>query len=524
VANTPDNTQIDTTLPLDVQTKMGVGESSIDTPEKAKSGLVAKEHETLDYVRNKDRDWWSRIGRMGAYAVPFVDAATPGDQGNYKMQIRNKASEEAKDLFNKMDTLNMKTTARLRWFSLKSAKRFAEITARINVSTRVIGALRKEEEFLKLDQPDLKGMAEGSRGQALIDHPISGNIPGLRWNIIRKQKRGSLGQNKLFKAATEVRTEESTKKREWEAKIQERFHKGRQAENSLRSFVLRHDPLQVTTIEDQLRACASDKKDGAEAIKATVTKILEGSTMSKGQKDEHMKILNAAISTLSGQSGQSSKTFEFAGRLTLEGTTQEILTQVRSRPLGTEFSIKIPHKVGYVDMVLDANAPSPYLIFRGKNDPKYRLTVDTNRQLAWERKEDAVATEAAKKAMEAAEAIKQTAKAKFFSGTKAVDAKTKADRENAIDLLGTTVKKAMMAAQADPDKVKQSIQVFFNTDVKWKLRASRATAATTAILTEVYDQAKNLLPSTPYPTAPAELVAGPVLIPNFKDLEFALAA
>jgi len=521
VANTPDNTQIDTTLPVDVQTKMGVGESSIDTLEKAKSGLVEGEHKTLDYVRNKDRSFWSRVGRMSAYAVPFVDAATPGEQGNYKTQIRNKASAEAKDLFDKMDALSVKTTTRLRWYSLKSAKRFAEITARINVSTRVIGALRKEDEFNKEDLPHLKGMAEGSRGQALIDRPISSRIPLLRGHIIRSKKMGSLGQNKLFKAAQEVRTEESERKREWDAKIQERFHKGRQAENSLRSFVLRNDPLQVTTIEAQLQECAAEKP---EKIRKTVEKILEDSTMSQGQKDEHMKILNAAISTLSGRSGQSSKTFEFAGRFTLEGTIPEILTQIRSRPLGTVFSIKIPHRPGNVDMVLDANAPNPYLIFREKDNPTYRLTVNTNRQLAYERKENAVATEAAKKAMEAAEAVKEKAQKEFFSGTRQVNAKTKAERGNALGLLSAAVKKAMLTAQADPDKVKKTIQDFFNTDVKWKLRARTFAPATAAILTEVYDQAKALLPSTPYPTAPAELVAGPVLIPNLRDFEFALAA
>ncbi|MFA6435925.1 MAG: hypothetical protein WCW30_02200 [Candidatus Gracilibacteria bacterium] len=522
MANTPDNTQIDTTLSPDIQTKMGVGESSIDTPEKAKSGLVAKEHETLDYVRNRDRNWWTRIGRMGAYAIPFVDAATPGEQGNYKTQIRNKASAEARDLFDKMDTLQMRTTARLRWYSLKSAKRFAEITARINVSTRVIGALRKEDEFNKADLPDFKGMAEGSRGQALIDRPISSRIPLLRGHIIRSKKTGSLGQNKLFKAATEVRTEESTKKREWEAKIQERFHKGRQAENSLRSFVLRHDPLQVTTIEDQLQKCAAEKP---EAIKATVTKILENSSsMSKGQKDEQMKILDAAISTLSGRSGQSSKTFELAGRLTLEGTVSEILTQIRSRPLGTVLNIKIPHR-GNVDMVLDANAPSPYLIFREKNDPKYRLTVDANRQLAWERKENAVATEAAKKATQAADAVKQAAENKFFSGTVTTDPGIKAQRETNLGLLAEAVKKAMLTAQADPTKVKKAVEDFFTrTAATWKSLLNGVAPVTTDIADLAHSKAGDLLPSTPYVTAPTESVAGPVLIPNFKDLEFALAA
>lgn len=522
MANTPDNTQIDTTLPVDIQTKMGVGESSIDTLEKVKSGLVEREHKTLDHVRKGDRDWWSRIGRMGAYAVPFVDAATPGEQGNYKMQIRGKASEEARDLFDKMDTLQMKTTTRLRWFSLKSAKRFAEITARINVSTRVIGALRKEDEFNKEDLPHLKGMAEGSRGQALIDRPISSRIPLLRGHIIRSKKMGSLGQNKLFKAATEVRTEELERKREWDAKIQERFHKGRQAENALRSFVLRHDPLQVTTIEDQLQKCAAEKP---EAIEATVKKILEdSSSMSDGQKKEYKKVLDAAISTLSGRSGQSSKTFEFAGRLTLEGSIPEILTQIRSRPLGTEFSIKIPHR-GYVNMVLDVNAPSPYLIFREKDAPEYRLTVDGNRQWAWERKEDAVATEAAKKATQAADAVKQAAEIKFFGGTALVDAPTKTSRENALGLLSAAVKNAMLVAQADPDKVKKAIQDFFTTtEGTWKSLLNGATPVTTDIVDLAQSKAGELLPPTPYATAPAKAVAGAVLIPNLRDFEFALAA
>lgn len=375
----------DHTLNPDVEKTLGVkGVTKLKaTPETTRVDLTTTEHETLDNIQTRDRSWWQRVGRLSAYAVPFpgVDRAGLGEFGNYKMKIRQKASEEAIDLLDNMDDLSNSTLQRLKWRSLKSAKRFAEVTSRINVASRTISGIHKQRELMKESGVDFRGLASALRQQGKSDHPIRTSVTLVRDRLFPKDyDLGIMGNDKLLRAAQEVKSEETVKRREWESTVEGRLGGARKAENHLRSLILRHSPEKVTTIEDELRKCAAGETGPIEKTIADL-KFLGVDPASKTRKDV-LQLLETAVKTLSGRSGGMAKAFEVAGRIELTGSTTEILNQVRSMPLGTRLSVTLPDYATDADMVLEAKQPDNYLILKPVSGDR-RLAIDLKQQAAW---------------------------------------------------------------------------------------------------------------------------------------------
>lgn len=379
-ANTPDRS----TLNPEVAERLKIKKPDEKrTPASTAQELTQIEQETLEHLRDRHRGFWERAGRMTAYAVPFMSGENPTAFGDYKMRLREKASEEARTILERMDDLSSTVTHRLRWYSLTHAKRLAEVTARVNVSTRALHALRKQRELLKQDQLDLRAIAEGIREQQKSDRPFRTRVPLVRRLYLPREKDldalGASENDKLMKAAQEVKSESLEKKRSLEASATERFKGARKAEMSLRSRILHHNPQAVDTIEQQLRDCAA----GNNAPLLATIALLELKGMTERQKEEVRRLMERAVETLSGRSGTMSKAFEVAGRVEVSGSPTEVLHQIRSMPLGTRLELTLTKPTAREEeVVLSAKAPEPYLIFKviGKDQ---EVAVDPKQSVAW---------------------------------------------------------------------------------------------------------------------------------------------
>lgn len=421
------------------------------TPDSTLNELNGLEDQTLDTLRERDRGFWKRVGRMGAYAVPFMEGANPTEFGDYKMKIRGLARDEARDLLDGMGDLSDSTSKRLRWYSRKSAERYANITSRINVSNRTLGALKKHRELVKEEIPDLRGIADGVRMQAKSDQPVR---TGIRLVAARLKPRskdlnalGAKSDLKLASAAKEVGKEAKAQKIAFDQKIENRLRGARKAENHLRNILLRHDPSLTDTIEERLRACAAGPPDD-QKLRDTIDSLAIKGLNAKQQK-EVRATLHVAADTLSGKSGGMSKVFEMAGRLEMTGNTTEVVNQIRSMPLGTQLRVFAPEFTSEVDhaeeMVLHSKKPADTIVLRPKGGGRL-IAIDYKKKAAWQ--------QADRKTTEAKEADQVMRKVLALANT----TKALQSKPDVLKDLRKAIRDAMMDKDASDATVRQAAE------------------------------------------------------------------
>lgn len=480
--------------------ELGLREGSKDkktTPEYSLEEMTDIEKSTLDSLKERNRGFWERAGRTMSYAVPFMEGENPTQFGDYKMKLRRIASERAGDIMDKMDDLSDRTTKRLRWYSLKNAKRHAEITARISVANTTLSALQKNKEIFKEQSSDNKDMSDGIRESIAGNYPWVTGVPLVRRLVLPKEKDPADALwvkhgKKLREAATEVRTEARNDKKAWDAKINERLKGERKAENGLRSTILRHNPAATDFIEEQLRACAANEPD---ELRKTID-ALEFKGMGDKYSKEQKKLLYAAVDQLSGKSGGMAKAFELSGRLELTGTVSEILTQVRSMPIGTHLKVRLEGPDSTVrDMVIWAKRPGDRITLKPKGVADgLSISIDPKTKAIFER-EDADSEEMTR-AKTVAAAIEGIAKAQTTPS-------------ELTKKLVKAAQGAMMKAGASRNKVQNAVAAAHKEESKKDIPPS--------FLGEIAKLDKDLFPKEAYAEDPNRYKAKTY---KFNDLQF----
>lgn len=409
----PKTPDVNPALNPEVAERLGVVKPDTNrTPSSTAAELSSVETETLEFLRERDRGFWKRAGRLAAYAVPFMEGESATAFGDYKMRLREKASDEARDLLDRMNDLSGSMTQRLRWYSLTHAKRLAEVTARVNVAGRTLVALQKEQERHRLDQVSMNRIAAGINQQQRLDHPFMTGVPLVKHLFLTKEKEldalGARESQKLMRAAQEMKSESTQQKRELETKSDARLKGVRQTEEELRTLILRHAPQAVDHLDEQIRACAAGNPS---ALKTTIDAI-DFKGMNAKQKAEVLRLIEKSMDTLSGRSGGMSKAFELAGRTEISGNLNEALMQIRRMPLGTHLLVGGYHGDQTTEMVLESKIPEGYLLFKPVGE-KTKVTVDFKQKAAWRMTERSETTEAFKKVNAFAKSIEQAAKAEL---------------------------------------------------------------------------------------------------------------
>lgn len=370
MANTPDNTnRPDVTLDTEVQKKMQAeGVIKLKTPAKFKEEMGTKEKETLDYFRDKDVDFWKRVGR-------------------YEKLIKARAKDELQDstdgLLKRMRDLNSSTANRLRFFSRKNADRFAEITSRINVASRTLSAIRKNRILTKEIAAVQRIGNEGCRQQIMADHPWTAKIPLVKgWLVPSDQeltKPKQLDYEKLERAAIKVQSKESAKRAEWEAAIAKRYPI-RSTEDSIREIILKQNPGAI----DEINEALLEHSSGRSSTKLNdLIESLPANGIDTGTLKEVKNDLRRWAKNLKAKSGQTSKAFELGGQLELTGGPYERVQQIqRYLPVGTRFKVKGKFTSTEQEMVLEAKKPANYLVFK-KVGSDERFAVHTTQRAAW---------------------------------------------------------------------------------------------------------------------------------------------
>ena len=346
---------------------IGVKIKAPDTtdPKETRDKLQGIEDGVLGKIRDRERSFRERLGTFGKYLVPTMEGEKMTTIGDFKVKIKDIASERATEVIDKMGELQNASKKRLHVLGRKSAEKLAGLTQRISVAKEARQAAKEYHELIKDEQVEREEIAKYVRAQIGEEGGWKTRIPLRRAWLLRKTEQSmtkltGAEDHILSKAADEVEKAANVEKAQYDEQTRERFKNVRHAEAALRKHILRYNPDAVDVIEQFLRECAT----GSEFNLTGLIQNLNLNHYPDKQQKEIKNFLNENVKILMGREWELSKAFEVLGRLELSGqSSEEVMRQIESMPLGTHLDVRVGN-FAEKKMVLSAKRPEGRLVLK----------------------------------------------------------------------------------------------------------------------------------------------------------------
>ena len=346
---------------------IGVKLKAPDTtdPNETREKLLGIEDGVLGKIRDRERSFRERLGTFGKYLVPTMEGEKMTTIGDFKVKIKDIASERATGVIDKMVELQNASKKRLHLLGRKSAEKLAALTQRISVAKEARQAAKEYHELIKDEQAEREEIAKYVRAQIGAEGGWKTKIPLRRAWLLRKTEQSmtkltGAEDHILTKAADEVEKAANAEKAQYDEQTRERFKNVRHAEAALRKHILRYNPDAVDVIEQRLRECATGKD-------FDLMVLINGLNLKHypdKQQKEIKNFLKENVQILMGREWELSKAFEVLGRLELSGqSSEEVMRQIASMPLGTHLDVKVGN-LAEKRMVLSAKRPEGRLVLK----------------------------------------------------------------------------------------------------------------------------------------------------------------